>query len=76
MEPPLPPPRFRSGRRPGFVAVNPATNKIYIPNDDSNNVIVIDGASNSVIKTVAVGTSPYFLAVNPMTNKVYVTNPQ
>ena len=29
------------------MAVNPVTNKIYVANQDSNNVTVIDGATNS-----------------------------
>ena len=49
------------------------TNKIYVANYDSDNVTVIDGATNATT-TVAVGTNPYAVAVNPVTNKVYVAN--
>jgi YVTN family beta-propeller protein len=55
------------------VVVNPATNKIYVANYNSNNVTVFDGSTNSDI-TVAAGTKPSFLAVNPITNKIYVAN--
>ena len=41
-------------------------------NDGSNNVTVIDGATNATT-TVAAGT-PYAVAVNPVTNKIYVAN--
>ena len=41
---------------------------------DSNNVSVIDGASNTVVATVAVGSNPYGVAVNPNTNRIYVAN--
>ena len=41
---------------PCAVAVNPVTNKIYVANDDSNNVTVIDGANNTTT-TVAAGNS-------------------
>ena len=38
------------------LAVNPVTNKIYVPNDGSNDVTVIDGTNNSTT-TVAAGKS-------------------
>ena len=37
--------------------MNPVTNKIYVANYGSNNVTVIDGATNSTT-TVAAGTDP------------------
>jgi DNA-binding beta-propeller fold protein YncE len=39
----------------------------------SNNVTVIDGATNNTT-TVAAGTWPYAVAVNPNTNQIYVVN--
>jgi YVTN family beta-propeller protein len=62
-----------TGSRPFSVAVNPLTNKVYVANAGSNNVTVIDGATNSTA-TVAAGTSPQSVAVNPVTNKIYVAN--
>ena len=56
------------------VCVNPSTNRVYVTNADSNNVSVIDGATNKVIATVPVGSSPLGVCVNPNTNRVYVTN--
>ncbi len=53
--------------------MNPVTNKIYVANCSSNNVTVIDGATNATT-TVAAGSSPYSVAVNPVTNKIYVAN--
>ena len=44
-----------AGTNPYAVAVNPMTNKIYVANYNSNNVSVIDGATNSTI-TVTTGT--------------------
>ena len=35
-----------NARNPAAVAVNPATNKIYVANFGSNNVTVINGAHN------------------------------
>jgi YVTN family beta-propeller protein len=61
------------GTRPIAVAVNPVTNKIYIANQGSATVTVIDG-SNNTTAVVAVGSSPLAVAVNPVTNKIYVVN--
>jgi len=62
------------GRSPQGVAVDPNTNRIYVANSGSNNVSVIDGASNTVVATVAVGSNPRGVAVNPTTNHIYVTD--
>ena len=43
-------------------------------NANSNNVSVIDGAGNTVVATVAVGSYPVDVAVNASTNRIYVTN--
>ena len=55
------------------MAVNPVTNKIYVANQSSDNVTVIDGATNATT-TVPPGRSPCAVAVNPVTNKIYVAN--
>jgi len=39
-------PAVPAGTGPFAVAVNPVTNKIYVANSDSDNVTVIDGATN------------------------------
>ena len=46
----------------------------YISNSGSNNVSVIDTATNTVIATVPVGTTPYAVAVSPDGAQVYVAN--
>ena len=46
-----------AGANPYAVAVNPVTNKIYVANYGSDNVTVIDGATNDTT-TVAVGIEP------------------
>ena len=43
-----------TGSQPFAVAVNPATNKIYVVNNGPNTVTVIDGATNTT-RTVTVG---------------------
>jgi YVTN family beta-propeller protein len=55
------------------VALNSATNKIFVANEVSNTVTVIDGATTTT-RSVAVGDGPLALAVNPRTNEVYVAN--
>src|SRR5260370_13795952 len=62
-----------AGTNPLRIAVNPVTNKIYVANQNSNNVTVIDGATNSTT-TVPVGGGPTAVAVNPVSNKIYVVN--
>jgi YVTN family beta-propeller protein len=55
------------------VAVNPATNKVYVANQLSRRVTVIDGATLNTTP-VAVDTGPSAVAVNPVTNKIYVAS--
>jgi YVTN family beta-propeller protein len=55
------------------VAVNSVTNQIYVANQTSNTVTVIDGATNDT-STVNVDLNPAWLAVNPVTNQIYVAN--
>ena len=60
---------------PLALAVNPANNKIYVANNDNQNVVVIDGMDNSST-TISDPRAvlPRAVAVNPATNKVYVAN--
>jgi YVTN family beta-propeller protein len=69
------------GIQPYSSAVNPVTNKIYVPNYCGNDpncaslgtLTVIDGTTN-IPTTINVGAFPHGVAVNPVTNKIYVTN--
>jgi len=61
------------GSRTTAVAVNPVFNKIYVANFMSDNVNVIDGATNATT-TVTVDSGPNTVAVNPVTNTAYVSN--
>jgi YVTN family beta-propeller protein len=62
------------GYPPSGVDVNPATNRIYVAQHGTNNISVIDGATNSVVTTVPVGSQPVAVGVNPVTNYTYVAN--
>ncbi|HZZ91750.1 MAG TPA: YncE family protein [Usitatibacter sp.] len=63
-----------TGSTPRAVAVNAATNRIYVANEFSNAVTILDGASNAILGNVTVGSRPQYIAVNAATNKVYVSN--
>jgi len=65
------------------IAVNTATDTIYVANTEVNTVSVIDGSTcNASVQTgcgqeapvAAVGVSPRRVAVNELTDTVYVTN--
>lgn len=66
------------GMDPVGAAVDSANNRIYVANGgdgvNPGNVMVIDGATNSVTATLAAGRRPCGIALNPMNSKLYVTN--
>lgn len=63
--------------RPSGMAVNTATNKLYVATN-GNNVLVVDGATNAIISTITSPNivAPGAVAVNPTTNTIYVANGQ
>ena len=64
-----------SGAAPAAVAANPVTDMIYVANKNSNNVTVINGATNATTTvTDPNANTPDAIAVNPVTNKIYVAN--
>ena len=55
--------------------MNPVTNKIYVANDGSSNVTVINGANqHGHHHGDRLGAYPDAVAVNPVTNVIYVAN--
>jgi len=67
------------GNDPRGIAVNEITNTIYVCNSagsgsEIDSVSIIDGDTNTVIKTLSVGDRPFDVAVNEVTNRIYVTN--
>lgn len=58
----------------GNIAVNPATDKIYVANEGEGTVTVVDGATNSATQ-VSVGSNPIGVAVDPILNQIYVVEP-
>ncbi len=64
------------GEDPRRVALNEATNTVYVTNADDGTVSVINGADNTVSKTIDLGQGQdsfvFGIAVNEATNTVYV----
>jgi YVTN family beta-propeller protein len=55
------------------IAINPTTNKIYVPNSDFNTVSVIDSNTGN-ITNIPVGLAPMGIAINPASDKIHVAN--
>jgi YVTN family beta-propeller protein len=77
------PPVIKVGSRPDGVAVDQATDTVYVTNGGDNTVSVINGATcNATITsgcgqsppTIAVGNGPFGAAVDEITNTLYVAN--
>ncbi len=69
-----------TGETPFGVAVNPNTNRVYIGNVSSNNVVVVDGSTNAIVGTISLPppvpsaefASPVGIAVDSTRNRIYV----
>ena len=48
--------------------------RVYVTNQNSDTVSVIDTATNTVVATIAVGDGPYAVAVDPAGTRAYVAN--
>jgi YVTN family beta-propeller protein len=62
------------GKLPGPIVVNPAGHLVYVVNESSNSVSVLDSEKLVVRKTIPVGKAPVAIAANPVANAVYVAN--
>jgi YVTN family beta-propeller protein len=62
------------GGTPSAVAVHPAGTFVYVVNQTSNFVSVIDAAINAVVTTIPVGGLPVGVALNAAGTRAYVTN--
>jgi len=57
---------------PDAIAYDPAMHRIYADEDDGTRIFVIDAASFTLAKTIAIpGHKPEYLAVDPRTHEVY-----
>jgi YVTN family beta-propeller protein len=61
------------GRNPRDVAVNPVTGNMYVPNYDSNSVVVLN-ASNNIAATFYLDSGPIDAAVDSANDLIYVAN--
>ena len=63
------------GKSPHGVAVNPNSDRIYVTNQESDSISILDGKTQRIVaNNIHVGTFPHVVVTNPITNKVYVTN--
>jgi len=67
-------PIINSGSFPIGIDINPITNKLYVANQFSNTISVIDTDKSKVEKNIDVGNSPYDVDVNPFSNRIYASN--
>jgi YVTN family beta-propeller protein len=67
-------PIINSGSFPIGIDINPITNKLYVANQFSNTISVIDIDKSKVEKNIDVGDSPYDVDVNPLSNRIYTSN--
>src|SRR5262249_55513773 len=70
---PSPVPTIQVGGFPYVLAVNPATNKVYVGDLIAHVVTAIDVGNGNALSTVAIADRPQGVAANPATNLVYVT---
>jgi YVTN family beta-propeller protein len=67
-------PIISSGSFPIGIDINPISNKLYVANQFSNTISVIDIEKSEVEKNIDVGNSPYDVDVNPFSNRIYTSN--
>ncbi len=67
------PPAFQS-TWPWGVAINPSGTKVYVANNLTNNVAVINTATDALIKTIPAGEQPRWVTITPDGKHVYVSN--
>ncbi len=67
-------PIISSGSFPIGIDINPITNKLYVANQFSNTISVIDIDKSKVETNIDVGDSPYDVDVNPFANRIYSSN--
>lgn len=60
------------GRGPVALAFDSIQARLYVANQNSNSVSVVDAARNQVIATIPVGEHPNDIVVNPLVQKAYV----
>ena len=59
---------------PQAIAIDSGSNRIYVANQRTVSLTVIDGKTNLPVGTVKVGTIPYALEVDGSAHLLYVAN--
>ncbi|MBI2862955.1 MAG: beta-propeller fold lactonase family protein [Chloroflexi bacterium] len=59
---------------PTWLAVNDATNRVYVDHTGANFANAIDAGTNTVIGNIATGAYPEGIVTNPQTNRLYIAN--
>ncbi len=59
---------------PNDLCYNPTDNKVYAANWGTDNVTVIDGATNTIVATIPTAAEPSYFCYNSQGNKVYCTH--
>jgi YVTN family beta-propeller protein len=62
------------GKAPGQLVVNPSAHLVYVVNQGSNSVSIIDSEHLMVKKVIPVGAGPTAIAMNPLLGVAYVAN--
>ncbi|MDP2773973.1 MAG: Calx-beta domain-containing protein [Nocardioides sp.] len=62
------------GAQPLAVGVYEAGNKIYVADDNSGNLLVLDGTTREVLTTILVGAAVFDIAVDESMGKVYTAS--
>ena len=63
-----------NGNAPVWIAFDSSNGYIYVTNSGSNSVSVINGATDSVITSIPVGSEPYGVTFDSSNGYIYVTN--
>ena len=62
------------GVQPFYPIYNPLTRDMYVTNNGSRNVSIIDSSTNRVVGSIPAGVSPAFVAYDPSAGLLYVAN--
>jgi len=60
--------------KPFGVVVSPDGRNVYVTDQTRASVVVIDAATDTIVRTISVGQGPFGVAIAPDGKKVYVTN--
>lgn len=71
---PIAPPSISVGDSPQGMAIKPDGSRVYVANNGSNSVSVINTSTDAIVTTIAVGSAPVKMVVSPDGSRLYVVN--